>query len=65
LPNAPGIFISYRREGSSAHAGRLYDRLSARFGEDRVSMDDAIPPGIDFVEWIERAIGRARASWSS
>lgn len=22
-------------------------------------MDDAIPPGIDFVEWIERAIGRS------
>jgi len=56
---APGIFICYRREGTSGHAGRLYDRLSARFGEERVFMDEEIPAGVDFVEWIEDAIGGA------
>src|SRR5882672_10830667 len=30
-----GIFISYRREDGGGHAGRLCDRLSARFGRDR------------------------------
>ena len=30
----PGIFISYRREDSPGHAGRLFDRLSATFGRD-------------------------------
>ena len=40
------IFICYRREDSSGHAGRLYDRLGARFG-DEVFMDiDAIGPGV-------------------
>ncbi|HKY06645.1 MAG TPA: toll/interleukin-1 receptor domain-containing protein [Candidatus Binatia bacterium] len=48
-----GIFISYRREDSAAHAGRLYDRLSAHFGADQVFMDvDDIPPGADFASHI-------------
>lgn len=48
-----GIFISYRRGDSAPHAGRLYDRLCARFGADRVFMDvDDIPPGADFVAHI-------------
>jgi hypothetical protein len=34
-----GIFISYRREDAAAQAGRLYDRLTAHFGQDRVFMD--------------------------
>jgi len=51
------IFISYRREDCPAHAGRLYDTLSARFGEANVFMDvDAIEPGADFVERIEQAV---------
>ena len=28
-------FISYRREDTSGHAGRLYDALAERFGEER------------------------------
>jgi hypothetical protein len=28
------VFISYRRQESSGLAGRLYDRLAARFGDD-------------------------------
>jgi WD40 repeat protein len=52
------IFISYRREDTSATAGRLYDRLVARFGADSVFMDvDSIAPGHDFAEAIETAVG--------
>ena len=36
-----GIFISYRRQESGHLAGRLYDRLAERFGEERVFMDVA------------------------
>ena len=53
-----GIFISYRREESAGHAGRIYDRLREKFGKDRVFMDvSAIEPGVDFVEAIDRAVG--------
>ena len=38
-------------------AGRLFDRLSERFGESNVFMDvDSIEPGIDFSQAIERAV---------
>ena len=54
----PGIFISYRREDSSGHAGRLFDKLSTTFGRDNVFMDvSAIDPGLDFVDAIEHAVG--------
>jgi hypothetical protein len=57
----PGIFISYRREDSAGHAGRLYDRLSQHFGRSRVFMDVAqIEAGLDFVEAIEQAVGSCR-----
>ncbi len=53
-----GIFISYRREESAGHAGRIYDRLRERFGRERVFMDvSAIEPGVDFVETIDLAVG--------
>ena len=53
-----GIFISYRRQDSSHLAGRLYDRLADRFGEDLVFMDVAtIDLGVDFAEVISRAVG--------
>jgi hypothetical protein len=48
-----GIFISYRREDTAAQAGPLYDRLSARFGQERVFMDvDSIAFGVDFTERV-------------
>src|SRR5215510_7657864 len=54
----PGIFISYRRDDCSGHAGRLYDALSLRFGSERLFMDiDTLQPGEDFVEAIEKAVG--------
>lgn len=52
-----GIFISYRREDAAGHAGRLYDRLSAHVGGDKIFIDiDRIQPGENFVEVIRRAI---------
>jgi len=30
------VFISYRREDSAGHAGRLHDSLQSRFGADNV-----------------------------
>lgn len=52
------IFISYRREDSSGYAGRLFDRLKATFGRERVFMDiEAIEPGSDFVESIDHEVG--------
>ena len=54
----PGIFISYRRDDSAGHAGRLFDRLKEYFGKDRVFMDvTGIEPGVDFVEAIDQAVG--------
>ena len=51
------IFISYRRDDSAPYAGRLYDRLTARFGKGQVFMDiDHIEPGEDFVEVINRKV---------
>jgi hypothetical protein len=52
-----GIFISYRREETAGYAGRLYDRLSDRFGEDRVFMDvDSIAIGVDFTRAVIEAV---------
>ncbi|MGH9277549.1 MAG: NADase-type glycan-binding domain-containing protein [Acidimicrobiales bacterium] len=51
------IFVSYRREDTSGHAGRLSDRLRSHFREARVFMDvDTIQPGVDFVQVIEEAV---------
>jgi hypothetical protein len=56
------LFISYRREDSSGYAGRLYDRLSGYFGQDRIFMDiDSIEPGDDFVTVIEDAVSSCKA----
>ena len=53
-----GIFVSYRRDDSSGHAGRLFDKLANHFGSDRIFMDiDNIEPGQDFTTVIENAVG--------
>lgn len=53
-----GVFISYRRDDSAGHAGRLFDRLSEHFGDRQIFMDiDHIEPGEDFVEVIEEGVG--------
>ena len=48
-----GIFISYRRDDTAGHAGRLFDRLSGTFGADGVFMDvDDIRRGEDFADTL-------------
>ncbi|MBN1451681.1 MAG: SUMF1/EgtB/PvdO family nonheme iron enzyme [Anaerolineales bacterium] len=56
-PGKGRIFISYRRADSAGYAGRIYDRLTAHFGEDTVFMDvDTIEAGLDFVEVLQNAV---------
>ena len=51
------IFISYRREDSAGHTGRLHDDLAKIFGSSSVFMDiDAIEFGADFPERIQDTI---------
>jgi Protein of unknown function (DUF1566)/TIR domain len=56
-----GIFISYRRQDSDAYAGRLYDRLSTRFGKARIFMDIDMDLGLDFVKEIRQRVGSCEA----
>ena len=51
------IAISYRRDDSLAIAGRLYDRLQAKFGKPNIFMDfDSIRAGLDFRNQIRETI---------
>ena len=53
----PRIFVSYRRDDTGGHAGRLYDALAAHFGADNVFIDiDTIDLGADFDAVIRRAV---------
>lgn len=57
-----GVFISYRRDDAAAHAGRLFDRLRDRFGEQSVFLDvDSIEPGVNFRDAIDAALSRCKA----
>ena len=58
-----GIFVSYRRVDSSGAAGRLFDRLTNRFGRAAVCMDveGGIPRGRDFSAAISEALSSADA----
>ncbi|MCD6015417.1 MAG: hypothetical protein K0R41_45 [Geminicoccaceae bacterium] len=58
--SAPKVFISYRREDTAGHAGRLYDTMAARFGQPNVFVDVDLAPGIDFVQRISEAVGECR-----
>ena len=58
------VFISYRRADLGGHAevlvGRMYDRLSMRFGNANVFHDiDSIPVGRDFQEFIGEQVAQA------
>lgn len=54
------IFISYRREDTAAHVGRLYDELQRKFGRRSVFMDiDTIEPGQAFAEQVVKNINNA------
>jgi TIR domain len=51
------IFISYRRSDTASAAGRLEDSLNSYFGKGRVRRDvSGIPPGKDFVQWIDETV---------
>src|SRR5688572_30586316 len=51
------IFISYRREDSAGHTGRMCDHLAEHFTEGDIYRDlDSIKPGEDFVTAIHEAI---------
>ena len=53
----PRVFISYRRDDSAGHAGRLFDRLSDHFGPGQVFMDvEGIQPGVDYIEAVQEAV---------
>jgi len=52
--------LSYRRDDTAGHSGRIADRLRAEFGRSSVFIDiDAIEPGFDFVDTIEVALDSA------
>jgi WD40 repeat protein len=53
------IFISYRRDDSAGHAGRVQDRLVREFGRDLLFMDvDAIPLGLNFVKVLHEEVAK-------
>jgi hypothetical protein len=52
-----GIFISYRRDETAGYAGRIADRFTEHFGEDRIFRDlDSLEPGLDFAEVIQSTV---------
>jgi hypothetical protein len=59
------IFISYRRDDSAGHAGRIKDRLEREFGDScRLFMDvDAIPLGVDFIKHLTEEVQPAMSCW--
>jgi formylglycine-generating enzyme required for sulfatase activity len=53
------VFISYRRDDSAGHAGRVHDRLAQEFGHDLLFMDvDSIPLGADFIKVLRGEVAR-------
>ena len=54
----PGTFISYRRSDTEGYAGRLFEGLKARCGEDQLFFDVAgITAGEDFHQVIADKVG--------
>jgi hypothetical protein len=50
-------FISYRRDDSAGHTGRLYDSLRERFGQEHVFLDHSgIDSGQNFADVIQNAV---------
>lgn len=62
MSGAERIFINYRRADTRWAAARLYDGLSQTMGADGLFMDvDSIPPGVDFVEYLNDFVDRSSA----
>lgn len=52
-----GVFISYRRSDSAGYTGRLTDDIGEQLDGQALFRDiEAIEPGIDFVQALERAV---------
>jgi hypothetical protein len=53
------VFISYRRDDSAGHAGRVHDRLARELGPDLLFMDvDGIPLGRNFVKVLQEEVAK-------
>lgn len=56
-----GIFISYRRDDSAGHTGRLSDLLRAQFDPRQIFLDfNSIKPGEVFPEVIDQSIASSQ-----
>ena len=56
----PTVLLSYRREDAQGTTGRIFDRLAARYGRDKVFMDvDSIPFGANFRDHIRTYIEKS------
>jgi len=61
-PSRRTIFISYRRADSADITGRIYDRLTDRFGKEYVYKDvDSVPLGVDFRKHVGDLVQRCDA----
>lgn len=51
------IFICYRRDDTAAVAGRIFDRLSQKFGKSAIFKDvDSIPLGVNFKHHLDSVV---------
>jgi len=58
----PGIFLSYRRSDTQDVAGRIFDRLAARFSRYAVFKDvDSIPLGVLFPAFLQHTLTNSDA----
>jgi len=56
---AAKVFISYRRDDSAGHAGRVHDQLKREFGSELLFMDvDAIPLGRNFIKVLREEVAK-------
>ena len=59
METGPKVFISYRRDDSAGHAGRLAADMRQCFGEEQVFYDlVSIIPGDEFPQKIKAGPGR-------
>jgi TIR domain len=56
---ATKVFISYRRDDSAGHAGRVHDRLEREFGRNLLFMDvDSVPLGVNFATVLSEEVAK-------
>ena len=54
------IFLCYRREDTQGFAGRIYDNLASKYGQEQVFRDiDSTPAGIRYSTWIESRVSQS------